>query len=69
MRNLLLRLMYDGSHYHGWQVQPNGITVQEALQNAVEQILGARESVTGCSRTDAGNEMHPLDGIAALRPY
>ncbi len=54
MRNLLLKLMYDGSHYHGWQVQPNGITVQETLQDAVEKIIGVRESVVGCSRTDAG---------------
>ena len=65
MRNLLLRLMYDGSHYHGWQVQPNGITVQEALQNAIEQILGVRESVTGCSRTDAG--VHANDFCCNIR--
>ena len=54
MRNLRLRLMYDGTSYHGWQVQPNGITVQEELQNAIEKILGTRENVVGCSRTDAG---------------
>ncbi len=65
MRNLLLRLMYDGSHYHGWQVQPNGITVQETLQNAIEQILGVRESVTGCSRTDAG--VHANDFCCNIR--
>lgn len=65
MRNLLLRLMYDGSHYHGWQVQPNGITVQETLQDAIEQILGVRESVTGCSRTDAG--VHANDFCCNIR--
>ena len=65
MRNLLLRLMYDGASYHGWQVQPNGITVQEALQNAVEQILGVRENVTGCSRTDAG--VHANDFCCNIR--
>jgi tRNA pseudouridine38-40 synthase len=54
MRNLLLKLTYDGTSYHGWQVQPNGISVQEELQNAIEKILGVRESVVGCSRTDAG---------------
>ncbi len=54
MRNLRLRLMYDGTPYHGWQVQPNGVTVQETLQDAVEKILGVRENVVGCSRTDAG---------------
>lgn len=65
MRNLLLRLMYDGSHYHGWQVQPNGITVQETLQDAIEQILGVRENVTGCSRTDAG--VHANDFCCNVR--
>lgn len=65
MRNLLLRLMYDGASYHGWQVQPNGITVQETLQNAVEQILGVRENVTGCSRTDAG--VHANDFCCNIR--
>ncbi len=65
MRNLLLRLMYDGSFYHGWQVQPNGITVQEALQDAIEQILGVRENVVGCSRTDAG--VHANDFCCNIR--
>ncbi len=65
MRNLLLRLMYDGASYHGWQVQPNGITVQEALQNAIEQIFGVRENVTGCSRTDAG--VHANDFCCNIR--
>ena len=53
-RRLLLTLRYDGTNYHGWQVQPNGITVQETLQNALETVLSARPGVTGCSRTDAG---------------
>ncbi|MBQ9964814.1 MAG: tRNA pseudouridine(38-40) synthase TruA [Clostridia bacterium] len=54
MENVLLTLQYDGTRYHGWQVQPNGITVQETLQNAIERITGTRSAVTGCSRTDAG---------------
>lgn len=65
MRNLLLRLMYDGTAYHGWQVQPNGITVQEKVQDAVEQILGKRENVTGCSRTDSG--VHANDFCCNIR--
>lgn len=65
MRNLLLRLMYDGTNYHGWQVQPNGITVQEELQNAIEKILGVRENVTGCSRTDSG--VHARDFCCNIR--
>ncbi len=54
MANVLLTLQYDGTHFHGWQVQPNGITVQETLQNAIEQVTGTRSAVIGCSRTDAG---------------
>lgn len=54
MGKLLLTLQYDGTRYHGWQVQPNGITVQEALQNAVEAVTGIRYGITGCSRTDTG---------------
>lgn len=54
MKRLLLTISYDGTDYHGWQVQPNGITVQAVLQDGLEKILGVRTGVTGCSRTDAG---------------
>ena len=54
MARLLLTLRYDGTAYHGWQVQPNGVTVQQVLQDAVEAVTGVRCGITGCSRTDAG---------------
>ena len=54
MKRMLLTISYDGTDFHGWQVQPNGITVQETLQNSLEDMLGVRPDVTGCSRTDAG---------------
>lgn len=54
MKRMLLTISYDGTNYHGWQVQPNGITVQQTLQDSLEKLLGERVSVTGCSRTDAG---------------
>lgn len=54
MKRILLTISYDGTAYHGWQVQPNGITVQQTLQDALEKLLGTRPAVTGCSRTDAG---------------
>ncbi|MFT8887996.1 tRNA pseudouridine(38-40) synthase TruA [Ethanoligenens sp.] len=54
MRNLLLYLRFDGTAYHGWQVQKNSVTVQQTLQDALETILRQRPPVTGCSRTDAG---------------
>lgn len=54
MKRLLLTLSYDGTDYHGWQVQPNGITVQQVLQENLEKLLGVKTGATGCSRTDAG---------------
>lgn len=54
MRNLLLTIKYDGSGYHGWQVQKNAVSVQEVFQNAVEKVFLKRLDVKGCSRTDAG---------------
>lgn len=54
MQRLLLTLRFDGTRYHGWQVQPNGITVQETLQDAVEHVTGVRSGIIGCSRTDSG---------------
>ena len=54
MARILLTLRYDGTAYHGWQVQPNGVTVQQVLQDAVEKVTGLRSGITGCSRTDAG---------------
>ena len=50
----LLEISYLGTNYCGWQVQPNGITVQEVLQDALFKILKHRPDVTGCSRTDSG---------------
>ncbi len=47
-------MRYDGSAYHGWQVQQNAVTVQQVFQDAVEKLTGVRENVTGCSRTDSG---------------
>lgn len=54
MGRKLLEIAYIGSNYCGWQVQPNGITIQEVLQNALLKILKHRPDVTGCSRTDSG---------------
>lgn len=54
MKRILLTISYDGTDYCGWQVQPNGITVQQALQDALEKMLNVRPAVTGCSRTDSG---------------
>lgn len=54
MKRILLKIAFDGTAYHGWQIQPNAITVQGVLQEALEKLLGVKTGVTGCSRTDAG---------------
>lgn len=45
---------YDGTHYHGWQIQPNGVTVQSELERCLSLLLREKVSVTGAGRTDAG---------------
>ena len=52
--NYKLTMAYDGTCYHGWQRQKNGITVQEIMENTLFEIFGKETVVTGCSRTDAG---------------
>ena len=54
MRNILIKMKYDGSNYHGWQIQSNAVTVQETFQNALQSIIGELPEIKGCSRTDAG---------------
>ena len=53
-RNLKLLLCYDGTRYHGWQIQNNADTVQQTLMCACERILGEKVTIHGCSRTDSG---------------
>lgn len=54
VRNLLLTICYDGSVFHGWQIQKNALAVQEVFQNAVQSVIGDDYDVKGCSRTDSG---------------
>ena len=54
MRNIALFLKYNGTAYHGWQVQKNAVTVGETLEKAVAAVVGHKVHVTGCGRTDAG---------------
>ncbi|MBQ9742881.1 MAG: tRNA pseudouridine(38-40) synthase TruA [Ruminococcus sp.] len=53
-RNLLITLRFDGSAFHGWQIQHNALTVQQVFQEAVAKILGSCPDIKGCSRTDSG---------------
>ena len=54
MRRIKLTVAYDGTDYCGWQIQPNGITVESALNNALSRLTGEPIKVIGASRTDAG---------------
>ena len=49
-----LTIAYDGTNYHGWQIQKNGITVQEVIEGIISDMFNTPTAVTGCSRTDAG---------------
>lgn len=54
MRNIALTLTYEGTAYHGWQVQKTEKTVAETLETAAQMVVGHRVHMTGCGRTDAG---------------
>lgn len=53
-RKLKILIEYDGTRYHGWQVQPNGITIQEVLQNTLHKITKEKITLFASGRTDAG---------------
>ena len=64
MRNVALRLRYDGSRYHGWQVQKGDITVAQTLEEALGKVCGHPVKAVGCGRTDAG--VHALCQVCAF---
>ncbi len=64
MRNLKLTLAYDGSEFHGWQVQPGLRTVQGTLADAIARITGEQVLPQGSGRTDAG--VHALAQVATF---
>lgn len=61
-KRYFIQLSYKGTNYHGWQVQPNAITVQEVLNKALSTILNQEVNVVGCGRTDTG--VHASDFMA-----
>jgi len=54
IRNVKLTIAYDGSEYHGWQIQPGQRTIQGVLTDAIRSLLGDKVRICGASRTDAG---------------
>lgn len=64
-RNIALKLMYNGTAYHGWQVQKNAVTVAETLEKALSTVVCHPVKCTGAGRTDAG--VHAETYIANFR--
>ena len=65
MRNIAIRLKYDGSRYHGWQVQKNDVTVAQTVEEALTKVCEEQVRAIGCGRTDAG--VHALRYCANFR--
>ena len=64
MRRIKLVVAYDGTNYCGWQVQPNGVSIQAMLQKHIETLTGEKIMLTGASRTDSG--VHALGQVAVF---
>ncbi len=64
MKRIKLTVAYDGTDYCGWQVQKNGLTVEEVLNKALSRLTGENITVTGASRTDAG--VHAQGNVAVF---
>lgn len=64
MRRIRLIVSYDGTNYCGWQIQPNGNTIEGELNRALSELLGEKIVVSGASRTDAG--VHSCGNVAVF---
>lgn len=64
MKRIMLTVAYDGTAYNGWQVQPNGVTIEGELNKALCELTGEHIEVIGASRTDAG--VHALCNMAVF---
>lgn len=64
-RNIKITIAYDGTDYVGWQVQPNGPTIQAAIEKALKKLTGETRRVMGSGRTDSG--VHAVGQVAAFQ--
>lgn len=62
-----LVVAYEGTNYCGWQIQPNGMTIEQVLNETLSSLLGEEITVTGASRTDAG--VHSLGNVAVFETH
>ena len=64
MKRVRIVVAYDGTHYHGWQIQPGKVTIESKLNEALTSLLGEPVQVIGASRTDSG--VHARGNVAAM---
>lgn len=64
MKRIMLTVAYDGTNYHGWQIQPNGETIEGVLNRCLSELLQENIEVIGASRTDSG--VHARENIAVF---
>lgn len=64
MKRVKLTIAYDGTNYCGWQIQPNGITIEEVVNKALRKLTGENITVIGASRTDSG--VHAMGNVAVF---
>lgn len=65
MRNLKVKMSYNGAEYHGFQRQNNAVTVQQTVEECLSRLLGENVKIDGCSRTDAG--VHAREYVFSFR--
>ncbi|NLJ79371.1 MAG: tRNA pseudouridine(38-40) synthase TruA [Tissierellia bacterium] len=65
MRNIKLTIEYDGSNYVGWQIQENGISIQEEMEGAIHRVTGEDITLIGSGRTDSG--VHAMGQVANFK--
>ncbi|MDE6750868.1 MAG: tRNA pseudouridine(38-40) synthase TruA [Lachnospiraceae bacterium] len=64
MKRIMLTVAYDGTNYHGWQIQPNGETIEGVLNRCLSELMQENIEVIGASRTDSG--VHAMGNIAVF---
>lgn len=64
MKRVKLEVAYDGTNYHGWQIQPNEVSIEQIMNEKLSELTGEEIKVIGASRTDAG--VHAMGNVAVF---